>query len=159
MNNEILADVSQYLLFTLDEEKFALKTDDIQEIVDLINITKIPNSNKCVKGITNIRGELIPVIDPKIRFNKGEIKVQKRTSLILINVIDNIDKKKIAIAIMVDCVLEVCEIKDIDILPPPVFGTIIEEKYIRNILRYDDEFISLLNIKMLLDIKELSAIE
>lgn len=159
MDDEILVNSSQYLFFILGNEKFALKTCDIQEIVDLINITKVPNSNKCVKGITNIRGELIPVIDSKIRFNKGEINVKKRTSLIIVNIINDDDQKRMPIAMMVDCVLEVGEIQKNDILPSPVFGSTIEEKYIENIIRYNNEYISLLNINMLLDLKELSTIE
>lgn len=159
MDDKLLSNTSQYLFFILGEEKFALKTCDIQEIVDLINITRVPNSNNCVKGITNIRGELIPVVDAKIRFNKGEIKVQKRTSLIIVNIIDDDELKKIPIAMLVDSVLEVDEIEKSDILPSPVFGTSIEEKYIENIIRYNNEYISLLNIKMVLDIKELATIE
>lgn len=159
MDDKLLNSTSQYLFFILGEEKFALKTCDIQEIVDMINITRVPNSNNCVKGITNIRGELIPVVDVKVRFNKEEIKVEKRTSLIIVNIINDDDLKKIPIAMLVDSVLEVGEIEKSDILPSPVFGTSIEEKYIENIVRYNNEYISLLNIKMLLDIKELSTIE
>jgi len=153
--NESLNSI-QYLFFILDDEKFALKTNDIKEIVDLGKITKVPNSNDCIKGVTNIRGELIPVVDPKIRLGKDESCVQKRTSLIIVNILNPLDQKKIPISIMVDIVIEVEEVNEIDILPSPVFGTVIEEKYIKNIIRYKDEYISLLNINMLLDIDELS---
>lgn len=149
----------QYLFFILDNEKFALKTQDIQEIVDLVKITRVPSANKCIKGITNIRGELIPVLDPKIRFNKGEISVGKRTSLIIINTINSENQKKVPIAVLVDVVIEVEEINEDDLLLSPVFGTVVEEKYIQNIIRYKDEYISLLNIDNFLDIRELSSVE
>ncbi len=150
---------SQYLFFTLDDEKYALKTDNIKEIVDLQNIRKVPKSNKCIRGVTNIRGELIPVIDLKVRLNIGEIISTRKTSLIIVNIIDNSDGKIVPIAIMVDSVVEVEEILEVDILETPVFGTKIDEKYVQNIVRFDDNYITLLKIEVLLNIDELSSID
>lgn len=150
---------SQYLFFTLDDEKYALKTDNIKEIVDLPNIRKVPKSNKCIKGVTNIRGELIPVIDLKIRLDTGEVIKNRKTSLIIVNILDSLDGKNVPIAIMVDSVVEVEDIFEVDILETPVFGTKIDEKYIQNIIKFEDNYITLLKIDVLLDIEELSSVD
>ena len=150
---------SQYLFFILDDEKYALKTDNIKEIVDLQNIRKVPKSNKCIKGVTNIRGELIPVIDLKIRLDIGEVIKNRKTSLIIVNILDSLDGKNVPIAIMVDSVVEVEDIFEVDILETPVFGTKIDEKYIQNIIKFEDNYITLLKIDVLLDIEELSSVD
>jgi len=150
---------SQYLFFILDNEKYALKTDNIKEIVDLQNIRKVPKSNKCIKGVTNIRGELIPVIDLKIRLDIGEVIKNRKTSLIIVNILDSLDGKNVPIAIMVDSVVEVEDIFEVDILETPIFGTKIDEKYIQNIIKFEDNYITLLKIDVLLDIEELSSVD
>jgi purine-binding chemotaxis protein CheW len=159
MSNNIIVTTMQYLFFIIDNEKYALETNDIQEIIDYSKITRVPKANKCIKGITNVRGELIPVIDPKIRFNIGEIEIKKRTSFIIINILSNIEDKKVPIALIVDYVEEVEEVELVDILPAPVFGTKIDEKYIKNIIRFNEEYISLLNIDHVLNLSELSIID
>lgn len=159
INNMTTLISSQYLFFTLNDEKYGLKTNDIKEIVDISNIRKVPNTNKCIKGVTNIRGEIIPVIDLKMRLKIGEVTENRRTSLIILNILDNLDGKKIPLAIMVDLVVEVEDILEINILETPVFGTKIEEKYIQNIVSFNDEYITLLEIDILLNIDELSSIE
>ena len=150
---------SQYLFFTLDNEKYALQTDNIKEIVDLPDIRKVPKCNKCIKGVTNIRGELLPVIDLKVRLDIGKIKRCRKTSLIIVNILDNLDGKNVPVALMVDSVVEVEDILEVNILETPVFGTKIDEKYIQNIVRFDDNYITLLKIDILLDIDELSHID
>lgn len=159
MSNNMMSTTMQYLFFIIDNEKYALETDDIQEIIDYSIITKVPKSNKCIKGIVNVRGELIPVIDPKIRFNIGEVEIKKRTSFIIINILSSIEVKKVPIALMVDYVEEVEQIEEVDILPAPVFGTKIDEKYVKNIIRFNEEYISLLNIDYVLSLSELSIID
>lgn len=149
---------TQYLFFIMDGEKYAINAKDVQEIVDYINITKVPKTNESVKGITNIRGELIPVVDPKIRFNIGETEISKRTAFIILNLLNKEKNSTIAIALIVDIVIEVDDIKEDDILPTPEFGTKIDQRYIENIIRENDEYVSVLNIDTVLSISELSVI-
>jgi purine-binding chemotaxis protein CheW len=141
----------------LDDEKFAINADDIIEIIDLVSITKVPNSNASIRGVTNVRGELIPVVDLKIKFGQEKGKDHKKTTLVILNLLSKLDEKKIPIAIITDAVVEIDEILELDILSSPVFGSKIEEKYIKNVVRYNDEYILVLNIDTLLDIKELQV--
>lgn len=146
----------QFLFFIIDNERYCIDAKYVQEIVDYINITNVPKSNKAIKGVTNIRGELIPVVDPKVRFKDEEIEVKKRTAFVILQIMNYKKSKTTPIALMVDLVIEVQDIKEIDILEAPQFGTTIDHKYISNIIRYDEEYISVLNIENLLDITELS---
>ena len=147
----------RYLFFILDDEKFAINADDIIEIIDLVNITKVPNSNACISGVTNVRGELIPVVDLKMKFTQVKGRIHKKTSLVILNVLNKLDEKKIPIAIITDAVVEIDEILELDILPSPVFGSKIEEKYIKNVVHYNDEYILVLDIDIVLDIQELQV--
>ena len=147
---------NQYLFFILDDERYAINAKKVQEIVDFIKITKVPKSNPCVKGVANIRGELIAVVDPKIRFDLGTIEIAKRTSFVIVKINNKEKEKDVLIALMVDIVIEVEDIKKSDIIATPQFGTKIEQKYIECIIRYEDKYISVLNLDSVLNINELS---
>lgn len=152
----IQPDTTQYLFFILDDEKYAVEAKYVQEIVDFINITSVPKSNPCVKGVTNIRGELIPVVDPKKRFGIGQIEIKKRTSFIILQILNKTKNKNTSIAVMVDIVIEVEDIDVSNTLQTPQFGTKIDQKYISGIIRYDNEYISILDIDQVLNIQELA---
>lgn len=151
MNSKSPVNYTQYLFFMLGDETYALKGTIVQEIVDYSKVTFVPKVHKCIKGVTNIRGELIGVIDPKIRFGMDEVKVQKRTSFIIVKIKE--DKR---IALVTDLVIQIDDVSNDDVLQAPEFGTKIEEKYIENILRYENEYISVLDINTIVDIEELS---
>lgn len=157
---ESLSEIStQYLFFALSEEKYAVKSNLVQEIVEFRDIRKVPKSNSAIKGIANVRGDLVPVVDLKVRLEIGETEVTKRTSLIIFMVLNKIKQKNIPIALMVDLVDEVDDILGNDILETPDFGTKVNQKYIENIIKYNDDYISILDINFVLDINELSQIE
>ena len=149
----------QYLFFILNNERYAVKSNFVKEIVDFCDIRKVPKSNIAVKGITNIRGDLIPVIDSKIRFGMGEIEITKRTSFIIFEILNKIKQIKIPIALMVDLVDEVEDILETNIMETPKFGTKIEQRYIENVIKYNDEYITVLDINYVLNINELSQID
>ena len=74
---------SKFLFFNLDDEIYAINAFNVLEVVDFKAIRKVPNSHKCIKGITNIRGELVAVVDPKIRFGQESGTIHKKTSFII----------------------------------------------------------------------------
>lgn len=148
--------LEQYLLFILDDETYAVKAENVQEIVDYSPIKKVPGSNEVIKGITNIRGDLIPIIDPKLRLEIGEVEIKKRTSFIIFKLFNEIKHKDIFIGILVDLVIEVEEFNNEVILETPEFGTKIPTEFIESLVRYEDDYLTVLNIKELLDIDYLS---
>ena len=156
MDKEIPKNDTQYLFFILENEEYAMNASYVQEIVDYTKITKVPKSNSCVKGITNIRGELIGVVDPKIRFGMEQSPVTKRTSFIITKLMNKEKESFISIALVVDMVIEVEDIKTEDILPSPEFGMKIDKRFIKNVIRRGDTYISVLDMENVLNIKELS---
>ncbi|RLA79641.1 MAG: chemotaxis protein CheW [Epsilonproteobacteria bacterium] len=146
----------QYLFFVIDEESYAVRADKVKEIVDYVQITKIPQTNSSIMGVTNIRGDIIPIIDPKIRFELGNTNIEKRTSFIILNILNQETDELSAIAIIVDLVNEVDNLHPDDILPTPEFGTAIDRNYIKNMLRYNDQYITALDIDAVLNTEELS---
>jgi purine-binding chemotaxis protein CheW len=150
--------IVQYLFFKLNNEIYAIKANAIKEIVDYVEITKVPKSNLAIKGITNIRGDIVPIISPKSRFGIEDTGIGKRTSFIILNIYNEIKQTNLHIALIVDLVNEVDDIKEEDILPTPQFGTKIESKYIENMIRYEycDDYVPALNINAVIDIQELA---
>lgn len=148
----------QYLLFELDDETYAVKAQDVQEIVDYIPIKKVPGANEAIRGITNIRGDLIPIIDPKVRLDLGETQIKKRTSFIIFKLYDENRQKEIFIGMLVDLVIEVDNLSTDSLVEIPEFGTKVSSEFIENLIRYDDEYLTVLNISSLLNIRQLSNI-
>jgi purine-binding chemotaxis protein CheW len=157
---ESLVEIStQYLFFALGEEKYAVKSNLVQEIVEFRDIRKVPKSNLAIKGVSNVRGDLIPVVDLKVRLGIGETEVSKKTSFIIFMILNKVKQKNMPIALMVDLVDEVDDILENNVLETPDFGTKINQKYIENVIKYNDDYISILDINFVLDINELSQVE
>jgi len=148
----------QYLFFELNQEHYAVKASIVKEIVNYVEITTIPKAHKAVMGITNVRGDIVPIVDPKVLFDMPKTNITKRTSFIILNIFNEEKQTTSHIAIMVDLVNEVTTIENKDILSTPQFGTKIEKKYIENMIRYskDDEYVTVLDINNVIDIQELS---
>ena len=109
-----------YVTFQSGNESFALKIEYVNEIIVYQEITQIPESEDYIKGLINLRGKIIPVIDVRIRFKQEPKEYTDRTCIIIINV------KGTVAGLIVDRVAEVVKIKDEDILEPPALGS--EEK-------------------------------
>jgi len=155
MDNKI-EESSQYLFFKLDDEVYAINSYNVLEVVDFKPIQKVPNTNACIKGITNIRGELVAVVDPHVRFGKEPSTISKRSSFIIMRIVDKKTKEDVSIALLVDLILVVDDIESSDILDAPDFGTKIEKRFIKNIIKYNDDYVSVLKISLVLDVNELS---
>ena len=158
MDSNTNIDVAQYLFFISGNSKFAVKADNIKEIVDYENITKILISNKAIRGVTNIRGDIIPVVDLNLRFDEEEVQIKKRTSFIIFNIFNKLKQTYSPIALIVDLVIEVEEIEEDDILKAPKFGAKIPVEFIQNIVRFEDKHVVALDIDVVLDIDYLAKI-
>jgi len=156
MNNSNVNMTNQFLFFKLDEEIYAINSYNVVEVIDFKAIRKVPQCNACIKGITNIRGELIAVVDPKIRFGNEAGEIKKKTSFIIIKIFDNNKEKNVSIAFMVDEILVVNEIAMNEILDAPTFGTKLDKRFIQSIIKFNNDYVSILNINTVLDIDELS---
>jgi len=154
-------DGDQYLFFIVGEDKYGIDSSSVLEMVEYQGLTKVPMMNAYVKGVTNVRGNIISVVDLQGRFGFGDGVISERTSLIIV-------KKKInegedneseeMMAIIVDRVHEVGYIAQKDIKKVPAFGTKIATKYIKDMAMYKGEYVALLNIDTILDYSEISQL-
>lgn len=148
----------QYLFFILNDEKYAIKASCVKEIVDFTSITKVPKAKAYIKGLTNIRGDLIAVIDLKPRLKIEKTNIKKRDSFIIVNAINTKKNSIVPIALMVDMVIEVEDIEKDNILEAPEFGVKLEQRFIENIISFKGDYISVLNMDEVLNIEELSQV-
>ena len=147
----------KYLTFTLAEEEYGIGILKIKEIIGMMPITSVPQTPEFVKGVINLRGKVIPVIDLRLRFGMGEIDYTERTCIIVVE-IDG-QAGTVLIGIVVDSVSEVLNVKGDDIADTPTFGTKLNTEYILGMAKMEGGVKILLDIDQVLSSKEIVALE
>ncbi len=147
----------KYLTFTLDEEEYGIGILKVKEIIGMMPITSVPRTPEFVKGVINLRGKVIPVIDLRLKFDMGEISYTERTCIIVVE----IDSKEgtVLIGIVVDSVSEVLNIQETEIEETPAFGTSLNTEYILGMAKIQGGVKILLNIDKVLSSEEISGLE
>lgn len=138
----------KYLTFKLGDDIFGIEIKFVTEIIGIQSITYVPQVPDYVKGIINLRGKIIPVIDMRIKFKKPTIDYDDRTCIIVIDIED------VSIGLIVDRVTEVLNIGDDSIVPPPSYKTGYQNKYIKGIGKVGNEVKMLLDCEMIVTDKE-----
>ncbi len=153
--NSLKEEQDQYLFFLVDGDLYAIEALIASEIVEYSDITKVPMMQSFVKGVTNIRGSIVPVIDMLDRFKLGKTKIADKTSIIVINYKDSNDIIN-QMGILID---EVYEVDNMDTTKAtPEFGTKFDKKFISKMGKYDGNYIAILDVQKILDINELSKL-
>ena len=147
----------KYLTFTLANEEYGIGILKIKEIIGMIPITTVPQTPEFVKGVINLRGKVIPVIDLRVRFMMDAIDYTERTCIIVVE-IDG-QAGMIQIGIVVDAVSEVMNIKGEDIEGTPTFGTKLNTDYILAMAKMEGEVKILLDIDRVLSNQEIATLE
>lgn len=137
----------RFLTFSLGKESYGIEIKCVTEIIGIQTITVIPELPAYVKGIINLRGKIIPVMDIRIRFKKEPIAYNDRTCVIVIDI------KELSIGLIVDSVSEVITIPEQDIIDPPSFNRGMANRFIKNIGKVGNE------VKLLLDCEKLISDE
>jgi len=135
---------NQYLSFSLDEEDFALEIAMVREVLDFTTITKIPQMPAFMKGVINLRGDVVPVIDMRLKLNIALKEKTADTCIIIIELI--IDGEKICIGALVDSVKEVINLHADQIAPPPKIGTKLNNDFIKGMGKQNDRFLIILEV-------------
>lgn len=156
MNEQEELQTNQYLFFVLSGEIYAVKTSIVQEIVDFNPIRKVPNTNKSILGITNIRGDLVTIVNPKTILSLLEPDTYGRSSFIIFRCMNRDKTNYNLIGLIVDKVIEIEDILIKDILKKPELATKIDKEYIENIIHYNNKFTIAFDIEKLLDVNKLS---
>jgi purine-binding chemotaxis protein CheW len=147
----------QYLTFLLSGEMFALAILNIKEIIEYGNITEVPMMPGFIRGVINLRGSVVPVVDLSARFGRNKTEVSHRTCIVIIEVRNN-DESKQDIGVMVDSVSEVLEIPRSEIEPPPAFGAKIRVDFIHGMGKVAGKFVIILDANKVLSVDELSML-
>ena len=142
----------KYLTFSLGKEEYGIEIKYVREIVGLQEITEVPELPPYVKGIINLRGNIIPVLDVRTRFKKPEIEYNDRTCTIVIEV------QGVAVGLIVDAVAEVLSIPERDVVAPPQLGNKYQSQFIKGIGKVEERVKLLLNCEKLLNDQELDEI-
>ena len=144
----------QYLSFTLGSEVFGLPILSVQEIIGLMPVTRVPRTPDYVRGVINLRGKVIPVIDLRIKFGMKNEEDTPRTCIIVVQA--KFDSQSIVMGFIVDEVSEVLEISAEQIEPPPTFGDTAAVEFIVGMGKVGQKVIMLLDVARILSATELA---
>lgn len=150
---------ARYLTFVLGGEVYALPILDITEIMEFRQLTVVPMMPAFIRGVINLRGRVVPVVDMAARFGTGTTEVARRTSIIIVETAaEDGDGSTHDMGIMVDAVNKVVHLGGDDIEPPPAFGAGIRADFISGMAKYQGEFIIVLDVTRVLSLDEMVMI-
>ncbi len=147
----------QYLTFTLGGEMFSISILCIKEIIWYANLTEVPMMPACIRGVINLRGAVVPVMDLSTRFGKPPTAVTKSTCIIIVEIDALDDGGPQNMGVVVDAVQAVLEIPSTEIEAPPTFGAKIRSDFIEGIGKVNGKFVILLNVNSVLSYDEIGA--
>jgi purine-binding chemotaxis protein CheW len=149
--------VSQsYLTFRLDEEIFAASVATVLEILELSKITKVPGTPEFMRGVINLRGNVLPVIDTRLKFGMAKIPDTVNTCIMVLSL--QLGNDVINIGALVDAVLEVFEIDERQIQPPPDIGGKYRSEFITGIFKTEHDFVMLLDMNKVFSVDDISVL-
>jgi purine-binding chemotaxis protein CheW len=152
-----VAEDHQYLTFLLSSEMFAIPILNIKEIIEFGSLTEVPMMPGFIRGVINLRGSVVPVVDLSVRFGRGKTEVSRRTCIVIIEV-EGSEETRQDIGVMVDSVSEVLEIPRSEIEPAPAFGAKIRVDFIQGMGKIAGKFVIILNADKVLSVDELSML-
>jgi purine-binding chemotaxis protein CheW len=153
INQEEDTQKGKFLTFTLGNEAYGLEIKYVTEIIGVQEITEIPELPEYIRGIINLRGKIIPVMDVRLRFRKPFREYNDRTCIVVVDI------KDISVGLIVDAVSEVMTIQDQDVVPPPELNKGLGNKYIKGIGKVGSEVKLLLDCSKLLNDDEVQNLE
>ncbi|MBT4268574.1 MAG: chemotaxis protein CheW [Deltaproteobacteria bacterium] len=157
MENVALLEVNQYLAFKLEDEVFAFDISRVREVLEFDAVTKVPQTPDMMKGVINLRGSVVPVVDLRIKFGMGEIEKTVNTVIIIIEI--NLDGDSTMIGVLVDSVKEVMDLDSEHIEPPPSIGSRLNTEFIDGMGKQENQFIIILNIEKIFSSDELNLVQ
>jgi len=149
--------VTQYLSFKLGEEVFALDISKVREVLDFTTVTKVPQTPDYMRGVINLRGGVVPVVDMKLKFGMEETRQTVNTCIIIVEV--ELEGEYVVLGALADSVQEVFDLKPENIEPAPKIGTQLNTDFLKGMGKKNDEFILLLDIDRVFTADEISLVQ
>ncbi|MCU1719425.1 chemotaxis protein CheW [Pseudomonas sp. 5P_3.1_Bac2] len=150
------AEVRQYLTLSLGEELFALPIEQVREIIEFSALTHIPLMPEFLRGVLNLRGAVVPVIDLAVRFEREPMRIGKRTCIVIVELAQGDSVQ--SLGIMVDTVNAVLDVPLNQVQARPTFGARLRADFIAGILEHQEQFMVVLDINQVLSLQELAAL-
>ena len=149
-------EMTQYLTFRLDEEIFALDITKVREVLDLTTMTKVPRTPDFMRGVINLRGSVVPVVDLRLKFGMSATESSVNTCIIITEV--QVDCETVVLGARADAVQEVLDLDANSIVPPPRIGTKLRTEFIKGMGRQNDRFIIILDVDKVFSPEELTTV-
>ena len=156
LGDNIVSKNGKYLTFILKDEYYGVNVNYILQIIAIPDITNIAKTPDFIKGVINLRGKIIPVVDLRIKFNLEKQEYNDRTSIVILKI--NQNNSEFFIGIIIDKVLEVLDIQNDEIEETPQFGIDIDMSYILSMAKVKDKVVTLLNINKILTEQEFKSV-
>lgn len=156
MNDVGTAPTTQYLTYKLDQETFALDISKVREVLDFTTITKVPRTPDFMRGVINLRGSVVPVVDLRLKFGMTASEKTVHTCIIIVEV--SVDEEKTILGVLADSVQEVLDVEAGRIEPPPRIGTRLNTEFIRGMGRRDNHFLIILDVDKIFSLNQLSTL-
>jgi len=153
MEHTTAANSGEFLTFTLGDEEYGIDILKVQEIRGYDAVTKIANSPPSIKGVINLRGAIVPIVDLRIKFNLGEPTYDQFTVVIILNI------GKRVVGVVVDGVSDVIQLSSDNLRPAPEFGSILDTRYILGLGTVDGRMIIVVDIESLMSSQEMALVE
>ncbi len=152
-----ITETTQYLTFKLDEEIFALDIAKVREVLDFTTVTKVPQTPDFMRGVINLRGSVVPVVDLRLKFGMTVTEKTVNTCIIIVEVV--LGNETTILGALADSVQEVLDLEPQQIEPAPKIGTRLKTDFIKGMGKKEDHFIMILNIDKVFSADELAAFQ
>ena len=157
MGEATVSKTTQYLTFKLGEEIFAVDVAQVREILDFTTVTKIPQTPDFMRGVINLRGSVVPVVDMRLKFGMAKTEKSVNTCIVVVEV--NLDNETLIIGALADSVQEVIELESGQIEPPPKIGSRLKVEFLKGMGKRDETFIMILDIDKVFSAAEIAVVQ
>jgi purine-binding chemotaxis protein CheW len=156
MSVSIITEPTKFVTFKLDEELYALAIDQVREVLDFTSVTKVPQMPGFMRGVINLRGSVVPVVDLRLKFGLEATSSTLDTRVIIVQV--TVDGEETILGALADAVREVIELEPGQIDEPPKIGTRLKTEFIKGMGKVNEEFIIILDIDRVFSVEDLTAV-
>ena len=150
-------ETTQYLTFKLGDEVFALDISKVREVLDFTTVTRVPRTPEFMRGVINLRGSVVPVVDLRLKFGMTRTENSVNTCVIITEV--TVDGDTTVLGALADSVQEVLDLDSEHIAPAPKIGTKLNTEFIKGMGKRDDRFIIILDIDKVFSVDELAVVQ
>jgi len=157
MSTEELTGSQQFLTFKLAEEVFAVEVAKVREILDVTTITKVPQTPEFMRGVINLRGGVVPVIDLRLKLGMSGTERTVNTCIIVQEIV--LEDETVILGTLADSVQEVIDVEAVQIEPAPRIGTRLNTDFLKGMVKHNDGFIMILDIDRVFSAEELAAVQ